>query len=260
MNSLEKKMVELLKELKEDHHVSGVKAEFETEGTRLTEAMRLKEISLKAGLDFNLKIAGCEAIRDLFDGINLGVDRLIAPMVETAYALQKYLRAAKGVLANQGVEDVELLINIETITAWKNFEEMLSIPEVKYLTGIVIGRMDLACSLGLTRNDVNSEQVLDLALPLAKRAKAAGLSVAIGGAMSVHSLPFFKMFPQGHIDRFETRKVIFNCPQALDNSGLAFSKAIEFELLWLENKKNYYAAIVQEDEQRLEILHNLLFG
>jgi len=29
MNCLEKKMVQLLRELREDHHVSGVKAEFE---------------------------------------------------------------------------------------------------------------------------------------------------------------------------------------------------------------------------------------
>jgi hypothetical protein len=46
----------------------------------------------------------------------------------------------------------------------------------------------------------------------------------------------------------------------LDNFSLALPKAIEFELLWLENKKNYYGAIVREDAQRLEILHNLLFG
>jgi hypothetical protein len=158
------------------------------------------------------------------------------------------------------VEDVELLVNIETITACENFQEMLAIPEIKSLHGIVIGRMDLACSLGLTRQDVNSEQVLALALPLAKKAKAAGLTVAIGGGVSLHSLPFFKMFCQGHFDRFETRKVIFDCPQALDNFSLALPKAIEFELLWLENKKNYYGAIVREDDRRLEILHNLLFG
>jgi 4-hydroxy-2-oxoheptanedioate aldolase len=260
MNSLEKRMVEILVELQENHHVSGVKAEFETEGTRITEAMRLKEISLKAGLSFNLKIGGCEAIRDMFDGINLGIDRLIAPMVETAYSLQKYLKAARRVLASQQIENVELLINIETITACQNFEEMLGISEIKYLTGIVIGRMDLACSLGLSRTEVNSQKVLELALQTAKRAKTAGLSVAIGGGVSVNSLPFFKMFSQGHIDRFETRKVIFNCPSALDNSVIAFQKAIEFELFWLENKKNYYGAIFHEDEERLETLNNLLLG
>jgi len=50
MNQLEKKMVELLIELREEHSVVGVKAEFEAEGTRIEEAMRLKEISTRAGL------------------------------------------------------------------------------------------------------------------------------------------------------------------------------------------------------------------
>jgi hypothetical protein len=59
---------------------------------------------------------------------------------------------------------------------------------------------------------------------------------------------------------YEIQHFCFDCPQALDNFSLALPKAIEFELLWLENKKNYYGAIVGEDEERLEILHNLLFG
>ena len=48
MNKLEKQMVETLKDLKTNHHVMGIKAEFEAEGTRLEEAMRLKEVVTKA--------------------------------------------------------------------------------------------------------------------------------------------------------------------------------------------------------------------
>ena len=44
MNELERKMVEQLQDLRENHHVIGVKAEFEAEGTRLEEAIRLKEV------------------------------------------------------------------------------------------------------------------------------------------------------------------------------------------------------------------------
>ena len=50
MNTLEKKMVDSLLDLRHNHHVLGVKAEFEAEGTRLEEAMRLKEVVTKAGL------------------------------------------------------------------------------------------------------------------------------------------------------------------------------------------------------------------
>src|SRR3954467_3758924 len=95
MNLTEKKMVVLLKELKEKHSVTGVKMEFEAEGTRIEEAMRLKEISMKAGLCLTTKIGGCEAIKDMFEAGSLGTSHLVAPMVESAYALKKYLQAVR---------------------------------------------------------------------------------------------------------------------------------------------------------------------
>lgn len=256
MNLTEKRMVELLTELKEKYNVTGVKAEFEAEGTRLEEAMRLKEISLKANLDLNLKIGGCEAIKDMFDAISLGVGRIIAPMVETDYALKKYLNGVKIAFSNGQAEDVEFLINVETITSVNNLDKMLTLPNIKSLDGIVIGRVDLCGSLGLTREDINSQKILDISLQIAEKAKAAGLSVVIGGGVSVHSIPFFKTFPQGHLDRFETRKVVFNCPNALNNPEAAFLKAVEFEILWLKNKKNYYGAIHREDDDRLKMMEN----
>src|SRR5436305_9991202 len=95
MNALERQMVERLSELKANYHVTGVKAEFEAEGTRMEEAMRLKDVSAQAGVGLNIKIGGCEAIKDMYDSTSLGVQRIIAPMVETPYALHKFLGAAK---------------------------------------------------------------------------------------------------------------------------------------------------------------------
>src|SRR3989338_6075428 len=95
MNILERKMVAALQDLKENHHVVGVKAEFEAEGTRLEEAMRLKEVVTRAGLDLTIKIGGCEAIKDMYEARVIGVSRIVAPMVESAYALKKYLAATK---------------------------------------------------------------------------------------------------------------------------------------------------------------------
>ncbi len=210
MNSLERQMVERLSELKAKYHVTGVKAEFEAEGTRMEEAMRLKDVSAQAGVGLNIKIGGCEAIKDMFDSTSLGVERIIAPMVETPYALQKFLGAAK--LAFGEDSDIELLVNIETLTSVKNFAAMLKIPQIDRLDGVVIGRVDLSGSLGLTRESVNSDELLKLSLQVAELAKAAGKQVVVGGGVSVHSKPFFKGFPRGHLDRFETRKVIFGCP------------------------------------------------
>ncbi len=244
-------MVELLSRLREDHNVVGVKAEFEAEGTRLEEAMRLKEVSMKAGLHLSLKIGGCEAIRDMFEAANLGTAHLVAPMVETPYALKKYLAAIKVGFPVDLRQDMKFLINLETITACRNFDEMLALPEASALDGIVIGRVDLTGSLGLTREDINSETVKKLALEAAAKAKAAGKTVVVGGGVSFHSLPFFRSFPKGNIDRYETRKVVFQCPGALSNLEAAFLHAVEFELMWLKNKRNYYSQISKEDEARL---------
>src|SRR5688572_28346185 len=93
MNLTERKMVDVLTDLKENYHVVGVKAEFEAEGTRLEEALRLKEVLMKVGLGLTLKIGGCEALRDMYEARVIGVSRLVAPMIETPYALKKFLSA-----------------------------------------------------------------------------------------------------------------------------------------------------------------------
>jgi hypothetical protein len=254
MNTLETRMVAILRELKEKYNCTGVKAEFEAEGTRTEEAMRLKDVTSRAGLNLNIKVGGCEAIKDMFEAATLGVERIIGPMVETPYALKKFLGAAKLAFGNVQDDTVEFLINIETITSVHNFEAMLELPDSSRLHGIVIGRVDLCGSMGLTREDVNSAKILELCLPVAALAAKAGKQIVVGGGVSVHSLPFFRAFPPGHLTRFETRKIIFGCPAALSNPEAAFLKAVEFELLWLRNKKAYYGAIQSEDDARLVMM------
>ena len=255
MNALELDMIALLKDLKKNHHVTGIKAEFEAEGTRIEEAMRLKDVTAVAGLGLNIKIGGCEAIKDMLDSVSLGAQRIIAPMVETPYALQKFIRAAQLVYGDN-LEHVELLVNIETYVAYQNFAQMLKISEINFINGIVIGRVDMVGSMGLSRNEINSKQILDLSIDLAKQAKDNNLKVVVGGGVSVDSIPFFKAFPANHLDRFETRKVIFNCPEAIHNSEDVFIKAVQFELMWLKNKRDYYSAIAREDAERIQMMEN----
>src|SRR3990167_3020531 len=124
MNKLEHQMIDILIDLKTNYHVTGVKAEFEAEGTRLDEAMRLKNVTSAADLGLNIKIGGCEAIKDMLDAISLGANRIIAPMIETPYALQKFIRAAR-MIYGESLGQVEILANIETINAYHNFSKML---------------------------------------------------------------------------------------------------------------------------------------
>lgn len=253
MNPQERKMVQLLVDLKNNHNVVGVKAEFEAEGTRLDEAMRLKDVSAAAGLGLTIKIGGCEALKDMLDAMSLGAQRIVAPMIETPYALFKFLKAARTVYKHM-LGHVDFLINIETHTAVKNFDEFLQVPDIQYLKGVVIGRVDMVGSLGMSRDSINQQEILDISLEIAAKAKQRGLEVVVGGGVSIDSIPFFRAFPQGHLDRFETRKIIFGCPAALENEEAAFLKAVEFEIMWLKNKKAHYGAIADEDNDRITMM------
>ena len=121
MNALENKMLDVLKDLKEHNHVIGVKAEFEAEGTRIEEALRLKEVVTKAGLELTIKIGGCEAIKDMYDARAIGVTNLVAPMIESPYALKKYLLSVKNTFPQDERKDISFLINIETVNGYKSF-------------------------------------------------------------------------------------------------------------------------------------------
>jgi 4-hydroxy-2-oxoheptanedioate aldolase len=248
-------MVEILKNMKKDYAVAGVKAEFEAEGTRTEELMRLKEVCLAAGVPLTLKIGGCEAIRDMYDARSIGVDYLVAPMIESPFALQKYLRAVDYVFPEDEQNEIEFLVNIETAKAARAFPDMLRIPEIKKLDGIVVGRVDMVGSMGLDRKSVNSDRIFSITLDLLEAAKAYNMTCVVGGAIATDSLPFLRKIKAGLLDRYETRKVCFLCPQALgDKAPQGIHNAVNFELLWLINKRDYYKSISQEDEKRITML------
>jgi 4-hydroxy-2-oxoheptanedioate aldolase len=254
VNELERKMVEQLQDLRENHDVVGVKAEFEAEGTRIEEAMRLKDVVSSAGLRLTMKVGGGEALRDMYEARVIGVERVVGPMIESAYALHKFLGAVNQAFPDSERHDVQIAANIETITAAENFDSMLELPEIGELDGVVLGRVDMVGSLGLSREDVNSDRILDLARQVFQTAKAKGLECAVGGGVAKEGLPFMRGLGE-LLDRYETRKVIFACPAALDDDAEAgILKAVGFELMWLKNKRDFYGGIFEEDRARIEML------
>ena len=69
MNLNEYEMIEVLKKLKNEYGVVEIKAEYENEGSRQDELMRLKDIAGKLDLPIIMKIGGVEAITDIYNAI-----------------------------------------------------------------------------------------------------------------------------------------------------------------------------------------------
>ena len=258
MNKTERKMTELLLKGKEKHGVVSVKAEFEAEGTRMDELLRLVDVARTAGLPLTVKIGGCEAIRDLLEAKQIGVRYIVAPMIETPYALEKYIAAKNIVYSEEEREDTDFLFNMETITCFNSKEEVVNLAaSVDGVQGVVFGRVDFCGSMGRARDSINETDITEKILAVAELAREKNVDLVVGGGVSIDALHVIREVASVYLTRFETRKVVFG-REAVNQPDLeqGLLNAVHFEMLWLQNKRDYYGRITQEDATRINMLES----
>lgn len=255
MNFMEKEMFDLLRHGRESYGFTHVRAEFEAEGTRVDELLRLTELGYKAGLDLAIKIGGCESLTGLYNARQLGASAIVAPMIESTYALKKYAQTCVKVFPQTDQYDTKFYFNIETAQAYAIHQELIAASQELGLNGIVFGRVDFSASLGLAREKIETAKITQHVLDVARACQASHQELILGGAISTDSIPALREISKVYLSHFETRKIVFDTSQLTHPTLIkALLAAARFELLWLKNKQTYYQIIGNEDRERIILL------
>ena len=251
---LEQQLEASLVRLKEDFGLYAVKGEFEAEGASFRDLSRLRRLTARHNISLYLKIGGVEALRDIKDAFDLGVDGLVAPMVESPFGVIKFLQAVESVFSDRKVFKS---INIETCNAVKCVDEILSEAKGK-VDNITIGRTDLSNSYLNSEIQPDSKFIFDLIEKLSDKVHSTGIALTIGGSITKASIDKFK---QSHrkwgeqISSIETRKIVLPVGRILETKN-ALKEALMFEELYLSSKLNNEIWLLQADRDRLTKLKN----
>ena len=252
----QKELLNELKELKSKYNVVGIKSSFEDEGVQFNELIRIKQLCNLSNIIFNIKIGGCEAISDINNCMLLDSDGIVAPMIESPFALEKFITSVNNNVPPQLRKKINFFINVESKTAYDNISDILNSDYCKYLTGIVVGRSDLTKSFGLTKENVNDDEIYNIVKEIFTEAKTYKLMTIMGGNISVKSKDFVKsLYNKKLLDKIETRNIIFKLNKNnVNNLEDAVKKALSFESLWLRTKSSYYMSIGNSYLNRANIL------
>ena len=248
MFGLEIKLFEQLKRLKEVYNLQGIKAEFEGEGSSFRDLVRLRRLTDKLDIPLFLKIGGVEALRDIKDSLELGVDGLVAPMVESPFGVKKFVDAVD--LIYKGTP-IHLSINIETLGAVCQVDDILEFAKGR-IDNLTVGRTDLSGSHFDSNIRPDSKPIFGLLKELGEKSKSAGMTMTVGGSISKNTVTLFRKNKkrwQELILRLETRKVILPFEMMLKKK--AVEEALRFEELYILSKREMGDLFMESETARL---------
>jgi hypothetical protein len=202
---------------------ASLKGEFEAEGLNRIEMAAEAIWAARRGLDYLVKIGGCEAKSDVEYLQKLGIRSVVAPMIESPFAMSKYM----AMLPKDAFHHVG--VTIETFHAVDRIDQILDAGPK--LTNVTIGRSDLTASFG--GSGTNCAETLAKTLKVARAAKARGLEVTMGGSVDARTREIMR---QGHelaslLDAVETRKIVMPIATFIEDGTFEDSIRAECELL-----------------------------
>jgi 4-hydroxy-2-oxoheptanedioate aldolase len=241
-----------LENLGKNYGIIGMKQSFEDEGVLLNDVVAFKRVTEICGLQSFVKIGGCEAKSDLYNCIRMGINGVIAPMVETPFALSKFTE-----MIEDYSDRADAYIVIESKTSYENIDDILKKGKGK-LKGIVVGRSDFSKSFNLSKSEVDSNFIYDKVEEILAKAKKYDYITVLGGSVSIKSTNFIKdMYNKSLLDRVETRNVVIGLSKGNINTiDNVIQKALDFEIEWLQYKLSISSKLSAEYSERIGLLKN----
>lgn len=226
------------------------KHSFEDEGIRELDLLQALVLSRESRIPLAVKIGGCEAISDIDKCVDYGVHTVVAPMIESSFALEKFLQYGRQ------YKDLRLFINIESKLGYTNIENILNAFIRSYLTGVTVGRSDLSKSYGLDKDYVDSKGISEKVKQILQACKDKKLITNMGGSITKHSIPLImEYYTLGILNRIETRNVVFNLSdKTIKNLDECIERALDFEISWMEYKYKLYNKIALNHKNRLDTI------
>ncbi|MBW7857221.1 MAG: aldolase [Leptonema sp. (in: Bacteria)] len=206
------------------HGLRSMKTGTEVEDMSFSEIELLRTIS-SGILPLYVKIGGPEARNDIRTLIQLGVDGIIAPMIESPYSLRNFMIAFNEIKDEFPESQVEAGINIETITGYNQMHNIINQPLAQGLKQVTAARTDLSGSMELNPDD---QQVLSLCTDIVIACSSKGWVTSVGGA--IHPGIIETLIEQIPSDRVNTRHMVISCQDIVNEPRQSLIENLKFEI------------------------------
>ncbi len=218
--------------LKTNHSLVGIKGGTEVEAMSFKEILYMRRVSQNI-IPMTVKIGGPEARNDIDYMLSIGVNRILAPMVESVYGLSNFVTTIEELDKSKSVN---LAINLETITGYQNLESITRCPHFFSINQVTVGRTDLSASM---EKNVDDKVVNEVAREIVELSKSYNKLTCVGGKINPINAQIIK--DAINPDFINTRNMVLN------TASTNISNDVNLALLW---EQKFYQYLMKEIPSR----------
>ncbi len=252
-----------LHQLSQEIGIVALKTGTEVEDMDFPEIQILREIS-QGIVPIVVKLGGAEARNDMRRLIAIQIDGMIAPLIESSYALRKFIQTKNELKLTtrdaQTSKKIWNAINIESKTGVQAIDEIIDSPYFGAISQVTAARSDLSQSLQLHSDNI---QVMQICAEILKKVKARGKRTVIGGNIQPTTIPIIlEMIAP---DLISTRNLVLCADQmqkTSDQGKRSIRKALGFEIQIYDYLSNTFLSTMKKEEysKRIEVLKQRSHG